>query len=226
MITLKVIALAVLVLTLASAGAFVLMETEESGLLLKNETLIQMFCIRESGSDAAYQKYLSTLGNLGLCILNLNDSSDISFEATSSGVIRIKNPCPLLNTSLPCFDGFKEAFTLCFREDSASLTGQVANEITSNLYNLMCGDASIYEEMGQRAFHQCVTRLWNELDECSGPSLFPKNSRYDNVCGAYKLGRECLQRKVNDCETQEVMKLVDAVLEPFNKFGRCMDDDF
>ncbi|XP_055588795.1 uncharacterized protein LOC129741112 [Uranotaenia lowii] len=109
----ELIFLLVLVLGLASASSLDNEISEETKGSQENLTIIQKFCIRESGSDVGYQKYRSTLGDLDSCIKNNNNSLDISLNFESLTVERIKSLCPVLKSRSACFDGFAEATSKC-----------------------------------------------------------------------------------------------------------------
>ncbi|XP_055591449.1 uncharacterized protein LOC129743440 [Uranotaenia lowii] len=197
---------------------------------LEDLNIMQLVCVAESGSDAGMRKFFSTLLDLGLCIESKFTVKDIdtldqiteNLELLSTE--RVKPLCPVINSSLACLDGIAEAFSMCAREDKASKARQIANKIINNLFNLVCGNSTIVEEMVQPNFMQCAPQILKNISNCAIMNLDPNKFSMDYGCSDYELVRGCLQNKTIDCGAPGIMKVMNAVTDPFMEQIGCMKD--
>ncbi|XP_055589118.1 uncharacterized protein LOC129741419 [Uranotaenia lowii] len=122
--------------------------------------------------------------------------------------------CPALNSSRVCLDGIIEGLSMCFVGDEAEIAKRAMNEMVDSLYNLVCGDEPIIDEILKPNFVPCVKTVWSVYDNCSVSS---SKAVSGNECHKHEIERECLRNNIGDCGSPGAHRIVDAFMDPYMK---------
>lgn len=186
-------------------------------------------CMNRSGSEEGFHQFLVALPPAMRCLRQYIDLPQMMIDLKTMTQDNRKEVsetyCPKFTESKVCFDDTIQAVATCLGQNTKA-TREILGEMLSGGVELMCkDDGNIFFEARKPAFRSCIKDVKQHVKDCKStkiPKTTPLTEYGKEECLELVKARDCLQEKVNACDSLAIMDIVDIYYNPIFKANNCL----
>ncbi|XP_055610476.1 uncharacterized protein LOC129757318 [Uranotaenia lowii] len=186
---------------------------------------IKKWCVRNSGSEAGYEKMLKSGSVVEKCIGQVIDKADFEQEPTTENKIKqVKKYCPRSGEWLKCFEHPLDGIALCLGGNDLNQAKHLVDEVVGELAKKLCeNDSEYFVELYKPEYAQCLDQLWKMTLECA---IEPEYlSLLEMGCPNLEAVRSCFQQRISSCgaPTNVSSIILQTFVRPIFRFNNCTE---
>ncbi|XP_058123341.1 27 kDa hemolymph protein-like [Anopheles ziemanni] len=205
-------------------------ESAETGAFMRELMVLRTMCRNNTGSDEAYVALAEAIQTALRCAGTSFDFesfvSDIDMLSDETRTTFFSKYCPQLKRVGSCLDDLVKAARPCLKEDDFTIVKSLTG-IFPDAVDLICkNDGEMIFKYEEPEYQECLKKLSDNVTECT--VSFAAEREYWDIshltqtqCGTLSGLRQCIEGKLNVCQTPDLMSVYDLFHNTLFRMTPC-----